>query len=74
MLCVEVKDRGIGIAEGDKETIFELGTRADGLIEPGNGVGLPFARGLARQHGGDIVLVNSTPNQGSTFKIVLPYQ
>ena len=73
-LCVEVKDTGIGIAEKDQQKIFEIGIRADGLIEPGNGVGLPFARESAQSYGGDVVLLASAPNQGSTFKIVFPYQ
>ncbi len=73
-LCVEVRDRGRGIPESDRERLFALRMRGDGLVEPGSGLGLYYARELARLHGGDLVLVESRPNEGSTFRITLPYQ
>ncbi len=73
-LCVEVRDRGRGIPEADQESIFALRTRGDGLVEPGSGLGLYYARELSRLHGGDLVLVESRPNQGSTFRVTLPCQ
>lgn len=73
-VCVEVRDRGQGIGEKDKERIFELHRRADGLVEHGSGLGLYLAREIARLHGGDLTLVESQLNQGSTFRIVLPYR
>lgn len=72
-ICVEVKDRGQGIPEEDQKTIFDLEVRGDGLIETGSGLGLYLARKAARLQGGDVVLVTSTLNQGSAFKITLPY-
>jgi signal transduction histidine kinase len=39
-----------------------------------SGVGLHYAREIARLHGGDVVLAESQINQGSEFKIVLPYR
>lgn len=74
VICVEVKDRGKGIEEKDHDKLFELRKRGDGLIEPGSGLGLHYARKLARLHGGDVVLVESGVNRGSTFKIILPYR
>ena len=73
MIYVEVKDRGQGIPEENQDTIFDLKVRGDGLIEPGSGLGLYLARKAARRQGGDVVLVTSTLNQGSVFKITLPY-
>jgi signal transduction histidine kinase len=70
---VDVHDRGRGIEEQDKTRIFELRTRGDGLIQPGSGLGLYYARELARLHGGDLVLVESQVNQGSTFQVILPF-
>jgi len=70
---VEVKDTGKGIPEEDQGMIFELGPQGDGPIEPGSGLGLYLARKAARLQGGDVVLVTSTLNQGSVFKITLPY-
>jgi two-component system, sensor histidine kinase LadS len=73
-VCAEVRDRGRGIEESDRDRIFELRVRGDGLIEPGSGLGLHYAREIARMHGGDVVLVASQVNQGSTFRMVLPYE
>jgi two-component system, sensor histidine kinase LadS len=73
-VCAEVRDRGRGIEEKDRDRIFELRVRGDGLIEPGSGLGLHYAREIARLHGGDAVLVASQVNQGSTFRVFLPYE
>lgn len=70
---IEVSDHGRGIAEQDRERIFQLHVRGDGLVAPGSGLGLYYARQIARLHGGDLVLVESKLNEGSTFKIILPY-
>jgi signal transduction histidine kinase len=72
-LCVDVKDNGIGIPEEDQDRIFELRVRGDGLIEPGSGLGLYVAREAMRRHGGDLILVSSSPNQGSVFRLLFPY-
>lgn len=73
VLCIRIKDRGKGIAPEDRERIFEMRQRADGQRESGAGVGLPLARRLARRLGGDVQLVDSAVNQGSTFEITFPY-
>lgn len=73
-ISVEVQDRGKGISEKDQARLFELLKRGDGLVEPGTGLGLHYARMLARLHGGDVTLVESAPQQGSTFRIVFPYK
>ena len=72
-IVIYVKDRGRGIKEEDKESMFDLNMRGDGLIETGNGLGLYCARKAARLQGGDVILVSSSPNQGSVFKIILPF-
>jgi signal transduction histidine kinase len=74
MIYVEVKDTGKGIKEEDQERIFDLDIREDGLIEPGSGLGLYLARKAARFQGGDVILVRSSLNQGSVFRIILPYK
>lgn len=63
-----VRDSGRGIAPELQERLFEpfFTTRAEGT-----GLGLAIARGVARGHGGDIVL-ESVPGQGSTFTLSLP--
>ena len=73
MIYIEVKDTGRGISEEDQNRIFEPRVRGDGLIESGHGLGLYLARRAARRQGGDVILVRSSPNQGSVFRILLPY-
>jgi heavy metal sensor kinase len=70
--AITVKDTGIGISEKDMPRIFERFYRCDpSRSEAGIGLGLSFARAIARAHGGDIT-VASQPDQGSTFTIILP--
>ncbi|MGB4804825.1 MAG: HAMP domain-containing sensor histidine kinase [Anaerolineae bacterium] len=73
LAIVDVRDRGRGIEAKDQERIFELDMRGDGMVEPGSGLGLYHARKVARLHGGDVTLVQSHVNEGSTFRILLPY-
>lgn len=55
---VSVEDGGPGLADDIRERVFERfhRGRAD---RPGLGLGLPLAREIARQHGGDLVLSRS---------------
>jgi two-component system, OmpR family, sensor histidine kinase KdpD len=66
---IRVHDDGPGIANEERERIFEpyvrLGERA-----AGSGLGLAIARDLVRAMGGELA-VNSQPGQGSTFTIEL---
>ena len=63
-----VRDSGAGIAPELQARLFEpfFTTRAEGT-----GLGLAIARGVARGHGGDILL-ESTPGAGSAFTLSLP--
>ena len=70
--CISVSDTGIGIPEDDKARIFDRFYRCDrSRSHNGSGLGLSFARAVARSHGGDITL-ESIPDKGSTFRIMLP--
>jgi signal transduction histidine kinase len=71
---VSVADTGPGIAESDREKIFEefqqatsTTTRAKG----GTGLGLAIARRIIELHGGRL-WVESTLGQGSTFSFTVP--
>ena len=71
-IVVSVQDTGVGISEADLPRIFERFYRCDqSRSQAGTGLGLSLARAIARAHGGDITVVSS-PNQGSTFTIILP--
>jgi signal transduction histidine kinase len=71
-VAITVKDTGIGISEKDRPRIFERFYRCDpSRSAAGIGLGLSFARAIARAHGGDIK-VTSTPDQGSTFAVTFP--
>ena len=71
---LDVVDTGIGIAPDEAQLVFEKFYRSrDQRIEgiTGSGLGLAFAREVARQHGGDLA-IDSELNRGSTFTLRLP--
>ena len=71
-VAIAVQDTGIGISEKDMPRVFERFYRCDpSRSEAGIGLGLSFARAIARAHGGDITVAGG-PNRGSTFKVTLP--
>jgi signal transduction histidine kinase len=69
-VTVVVSDRGRGIADADRPRLFTKFTRLR-RDTPGTGLGLYISRGIARAHGGDIVLEASSP-AGSRFALTLP--
>ena len=71
ILCVDVSDRGVGIAPEDHERIFEKYQRSAPEHGGGAGLGLHISRGFARALNGDIELV-SAPGEGSTFTLRIP--
>lgn len=71
---VAVADRGIGIAEGDQDRVFERFYRADDARSRrtgGTGLGLSIVKHAVQRHGGEVRLW-SRPGRGSTFTIRLP--
>ncbi len=69
-----VADNGPGISAEDQPHIFDKFYRSrDARVseQSGNGLGLTFAREIARLHGGDI-RVQSRPQEGSRFTVALP--
>jgi two-component system, OmpR family, sensor kinase len=69
---LEVSDTGVGISEDQLPLIFERFYRADpSRATSGAGLGLSIARQIVEAHGGKIE-VESTPGEGSTFRLLLP--
>jgi signal transduction histidine kinase/CheY-like chemotaxis protein len=71
---ITVQDEGIGIAADDIGLLFQRFGRLSDLRTnaiPGIGLGLYFAREIARLHGGEL-WVSSSPGQGSVFGVELP--
>ncbi|MHB8528360.1 MAG: sensor histidine kinase [Caulobacteraceae bacterium] len=61
-------DNGPGVAGGDSEAIFRpfFTTKAEGT-----GVGLSFARQVARSHGGELSLLPRAPGMGAAFVLTI---
>jgi signal transduction histidine kinase len=71
---VVVADTGIGIGPEDLPRVFERFYRADparGRDTGGTGLGLPIARWIAEQHGGEVRL-ESAPGRGTRATVRLP--
>jgi signal transduction histidine kinase len=66
----EIIDTGVGIPPDVRERLFEpfFTTKSNGT-----GLGLSISAHIVTQHGGQID-VESSLGQGSTFRVVLPYQ
>ena len=68
--AVEVVDHGEGVAESDRELIFEPFWRKNEAT-PGTGLGLAISKELTEILGGRI-WVEDTPGGGATFKLWFP--
>jgi two-component system sensor histidine kinase SenX3 len=71
---IAVTDKGVGIAQEDRERVFERFYRVDparSRVTGGTGLGLSIVKHVAVSHGGEVTLW-SRPGQGSTFTLRLP--
>ncbi len=67
-----VKDNGVGIAQADKDKIFQIFGRLNNKKDAkGNGLGLIITKRIIEKHGGEI-WVESVRGKGSTFFFTLP--
>ena len=69
-VCVELSDTGVGIPPELLPKVMEpfFTTKPEGK---GTGLGLAICRRIVQKHGGELVL-ESTPGQGTTARLVLP--
>lgn len=70
---LDISDRGPGVADDDRERIFEpfFRSRASrSRPDRGAGLGLGIARDIARSSGGDVVLLRRV--SGTCFRVTLP--
>jgi len=71
---IVVRDTGIGIAETDRQRVFDRFYRVDKARSRalgGAGLGLSIVRWIVEVHGGEI-RIDSAPGRGSTFTVDLP--
>ena len=74
-VTVCVSDQGPGVAEQDREHLFEpffQGIRQPAAAAPGNGLGLAIAQEYAAMHGGQIRLCDNPGGSGACFCVHLP--
>jgi two-component system sensor histidine kinase TctE len=74
---VEVEDSGIGIAEQERELVFErfyrvLGNDPDGRNLEGSGLGLSIVREIATRHRGRVLLRDNPAGAGALFSASFP--
>jgi two-component system, NtrC family, sensor kinase len=69
-LVAEISDTGIGIAPENVAKIYDPFYTTKGVGQ-GTGLGLAVSYGIIQEHAGRIS-VDSTPGQGTTFRITLP--
>ena len=74
MICLQVKDSGIGIASEEQPLLYDRfyrGERTGQSNIPGTGLGLSIVKEIVTMHNGRIEL-QSELNQGATFRVWLP--
>ncbi len=66
-----IADTGMGVPANEAERIFEPFVKLNSYFD-GQGLGLTFARSIARRLGGDLVLDTSNTGKGARFVMTLP--
>lgn len=74
VICVTVKDTGMGIPAEELHTIFERYKQASSakrIRQKGTGLGLAICKLIVEAHGG-MISVQSEPGKSTTFRFTLP--
>jgi two-component system sensor histidine kinase QseC len=74
LLHLSVADDGPGLAEADRQRLFERFQRAAGSTAAGCGLGLAIVRQAARQMGGEVVHAPGLGGQGACFEVRLVWR
>ncbi|CAB5722986.1 Sensor protein qseC [Delftia tsuruhatensis] len=72
VLLLQVEDSGPGVAEAERELVFQPFYRVLGSEADGSGLGLPIVLEIARQHGAQVLLEDAHPGQqppGARFSV-----
>ena len=69
---ISVQDEGPGIADGDRERVFERFQRGSARTDGGTGLGLAIARWAVQLHGGTIRVAPTPPGGGCRIDVHLP--
>ncbi len=71
---ITISDNGIGLADGEKDKIFEEFFKSDRSRHDRSsiGLGLSICRRIVQKHGGDIHAESDGPGTGTTFVIRIP--
>ncbi|MBI4756350.1 MAG: sensor histidine kinase N-terminal domain-containing protein [Betaproteobacteria bacterium] len=69
---LEVEDSGIGIAEADRELVFERFYRVLGSGAEGSGLGLAIVREIAELHRARVALKPNPSGQGTVAEVSFP--
>lgn len=72
---IAISDNGVGIEPEKQQLIFERFNRGEhqgDMLVKGIGLGLTIVQELVELEGGELKL-DSTPGQGSTFTVILPF-
>jgi DNA-binding response OmpR family regulator/anti-sigma regulatory factor (Ser/Thr protein kinase) len=70
-LIIKVADTGIGIADADKERIFETFYQTDTTKSSGSGIGLSLVSEYVKLHDGTVKVVDNVGG-GSVFIVTIP--
>ena len=74
MIQFDVVDTGIGMSPDQAGQLFRPFTQADGSMTRrfgGTGLGLTISRSLARLLGGDVSIIETQPNLGTRFRLMV---
>ena len=74
-IIVKVQDNGLGIPEGQLESVFSIFNQVDPDAIQGRGglgIGLSLVRGIVEVYGGKVMARSEGEGLGSEFEVVLP--